>query len=136
MEENKRFSIGGFEFETYYEYRAAQEDVKKIECINSELDIQDPEVALRLYNDIRDGIITFNSPIGKQYVDHVADIVANKSAGMLDDREIIEEAAGKAKSSRLFGLIFVGIAAVLVVIFAGIEIKEIAETRKIAQLHE
>ena len=136
MAENKRFIIGGFEFETYYEYRAAQEDVKKIECINAELDIQDPEVALRLYNDIRDGIITFNSPIGKQYADHVADIVANKSAGMLGDREIIEEAAGKAKSSRLFGLIFVSIAAVLVVIFAGIEIKEIAETRKIAKLQE
>ncbi len=136
MAENKRFIIGGFEFETYYEYRAAQEDVKKIECINEELDIQDPEVALRLYNDIRDGIITFNSPIGKQYADHIADIVANKSAGMLDDREIIEEAAGKAKSSRLFGLIFVSIAAVLVVIFAGIEIKEIAETRKIAKLQE
>ena len=136
MGEGKRYSIGGFEFETYYEYRAAQEDVKKIECINEELDIQDPEVALRLYNDIRDGIIVFNSPIGKQYAEHVADIVAKKSAGMLDDREIIEEAAGKAKSSRLFGLIFVGIAALLVVVFVGIEVKEIAETRKIAKLKQ
>ncbi len=129
--DKNRFIIGGFEFDTYYEYRAAQEDVKKIECINEELDIQDPEVALRLYNDIRDGIITFNSPIGKQYAAHVADIVANKSAGMLDDREIIEEAAGKAKSSRRLGLLFVSIAAVLVVVYAGVEIKEIQKTRKI-----
>ena len=30
MAEGKRFIIGGFEFDTYYEYRAAQEDVKKI----------------------------------------------------------------------------------------------------------
>ena len=132
-EGKKRFIIGGFEFETYYEYRAAQEDVKKIECINEELDIQDPEVALRLYNDIRDGIITFNSPIGTQYAEHVADIVANKSAGMLDDREIIEEAAGKAKSSRRLGLLFVSIAAVLVVVYAGVEIKEIVRTRQIAK---
>ena len=136
MSEEKRFSIGGYDFENYYEYRAAQEDVKKIECINEELDIQDPEVALRLYNDIRDGIITFNSPIGKQYAEHVADIVANKSAGLLDDREIIEEAAGKAKSSRFLGLLFVSIAAVLVVVYAGIEIKEISETRKLAKLQE
>lgn len=136
MSEGKKFIIGGFEFETFYEYRAAQEDVKKIKCINEELDIQDPEVALRLYNDIRDGIITFNSPIGKQYADHVADIVAKKSAGMLDDIEIIEEAAGKAKGSRLFGLLFVSIAAVLILIFAGIEIKEISETRKIAKIQE
>ena len=133
MAEKKRFIIGGFEFETYYEYRAAQEDVKKIECINEELDIQDPEVALRLYNDIRDGIITFNSPIGAQYTDHVADIVANKSAGLLDDREIIEEAATKAKSSRRLGLIFVATAVVLVGIYATVEIKDVLETRLIAK---
>jgi sortase B len=132
MSDKKRFSIGGFEFETHYEYRAAQEDVKKIECINEELDIQDPEVALRLYNDIRDGIITFNSPIGAQYTEHVADIVANKSAGLLDDREIIEEAATKAKSSRRLGLIFVAMAVVLIGVYAGVEIKDVYETRKIA----
>jgi sortase B len=132
MSDKKRFSIGGFEFETHYEYRAAQEDVKKIECINEELDIQDPEVALRLYNDIRDGIITFNSPIGAQYTEHVADIVANKSAGLLDDREIIEEAATKAKSSRRLGLVFVAMAVVLIGVYAGVEIKDVYETRKIA----
>lgn len=131
MAEKNRFTIGGFEFNTYYEYRAAQEDVKKIECINEELDIQDPEVALRLYNDIRDGIITFNSPIGKQYAAHVADIVANKSAGMLDDHELIQEAAGKAKNSRRLGLLFVSLAVILVVVYAGVEIKDIQKTRKI-----
>ena len=136
MSEKKRFIIGGFEFDTHYEYRAAQEDVKKIECINEELDIQDPEVALRLYNDIRDGIITFNSPIGTQYTEHIADIVANKSAGLLDDREIIEEAATKAKSSRRLGLIFVAAAIVLIGVYATVEIKEVMETRKLAKLQE
>ncbi len=134
MSENKRFIIGGFEFDNHYEYRAAQEDVKKIECINEELDIQDPEVALRLYNDIRDGIITFNSPIGAQYTEHVADIVAHKSAGLLDDREIIEEAATKAKSSRRLGIAFVAIAVVMIGIYTSVEIKEIMETRKLAKL--
>lgn len=136
MSEKNKFIIGGFEFETYYEYRGAQEDVRKIECINEELDIQDPEVALRLYNDIRDGIITFNSPIGKQYAEHVADIVANKSAGLLDDREIIEEAAGRAKSTKALGFVFVGLAVVLIGIFAGVEIKEVMHTRKLAKLQE
>ena len=131
MSKEKKFIIGGFEFETFYEYRAAQEDVKKIECINEELDIQDPEVALRLYNDIRDGIITFNSPIGEQYKEHVADIVAHKSAGLLDDREIIEEAAGKAKGHKFFGLLFVGLAVVLIGIFVGGAIKERIQTQQI-----
>jgi len=132
MSSEKKFIIGGFEFETFYEYRAAQEDVKKIECINQELDIQDPEVALRLYNDIRDGIITFNSPIGAQYAEHVADVVAHKSAGLLDDREIIEEAAGKAKGHRFFGLLFVGLAVILIGVFVGLEIKDRIATQKIA----
>ncbi len=136
MADEKKFCIGGFEFDTFYEYRAAQEDVRKIECINEELDIQDPEVALRLYNDIRDGIITFNSPIGKQYTDHVADIVAHKSAGLLDDREIIEEAAGKAKGQRYLGLVLVCAAVILVGIFAVVEIKDIRQARKMAKLQE
>ncbi|SFH93432.1 sortase B [Pseudobutyrivibrio sp. OR37] len=136
MAEKKRFIIGGFEFETHYEYRAAQEDVKKIECINEELDIQDPEVALRLYNDIRDGIITFNSPIGAQYTEHIADIVANKSAGLLDDREIIEEAATKAKSSRRLGVVFVAMAVLLIGIYATVEIKEVMETRRLAKIQQ
>ncbi|MBR4707408.1 MAG: class B sortase [Pseudobutyrivibrio sp.] len=136
MAENKRFIIGGFEFDNHYEYRQAQEDVKKIECINEELDIQDPEVALRLYNDIRDGIITFNSPIGQQYTKHVADIVAKKSAGLLDDREIIEEAAVKAKGSRRLGLIFVALAVVLIGVYAAVEVKEVMETRKIAKIQQ
>ena len=133
MADKKRFIIGGVEFDTLYEYRAAQEDVKKIECINEELDIQDPEVALRLYNDIRDGIITFNSPIGTQYTEHVADIVAHRSADLLDDREIIEEAATKAKSSRRLGLLFVTAAVILIGVYATVEIRDVLETRKIAK---
>lgn len=136
MSEDKKFVIGGFEFENYYEYRAALEDVKKIECISHELNVQDPEVAVRLYNDIRDGIITFNSPIGQQFADHVADIVANKSVGMLGDIAQIEEAEVKAKRQKTIGLLFVSLAVVLIGIYAGIEVKDIYETRQIAKLQQ
>ena len=50
-----RYTIGEYSFETFHEYREGQEDGRKIECINKELNIQDPEVAVRLYNDIRSG---------------------------------------------------------------------------------
>ena len=136
MSEDKKFIIGGFEFENYYEYRAAQEDVQKIEYINEELDIQDPEVALRLYSDIRDGIITFNSPIGQQFADHVGDIVANKSQGLLEERELLEEAEGQAKNQRVLGRLFVFLAIGLLAVFAGVEIKDVYETRQIAQMKE
>lgn len=136
MSEEKKFSIGGFEFENYYEYRAAQEDVQKIECINEELDVQDPEVAVRLYNDIRDGIISFNSPIGQQFADHVADIVANKSVDLLDDRALIMEAEGQVKHQKAFGLLFVCLGIVAFLGFAGYEIKENYTTWKMAKLKE
>lgn len=136
MSEDKKFCIGGFEFENYYEYRAAQEDVQKIECINQELDVQDPEVAVRLYNDIRDGIITFNSPIGQQFADHVGDIVANKSVDLLDDRALIREAEGQVKHQKVIGLLFVCLGILAFAGFAGYEIKEIYETRQIAKMQE
>lgn len=136
MSEDKRFVIGDFEFENYYEYRAALEDVKKIEYISNELDLQDPEVAVRLYNDIRDGIITFNGPVGQQFADHMADIVAHKSVDILDNMSQIEEAEGQAKNQRVVGLIFVGLAVVFFVVFASMEVKDIYETRQVAQLQE
>ena len=67
----EKFKIGEYSFDTFHEYRDAQEDVKKIEVINEELDIHDPEVAVRLYNSIRDGEIIFKSQIGEKFFDHV-----------------------------------------------------------------
>ncbi|MCR4693734.1 MAG: class B sortase [Pseudobutyrivibrio sp.] len=133
MSDKKKFAIGGYEFDSFHEYKAAQEDVKKIEAISQELDVQDPEVALRLYNDIRDGIIVFTSPIGKQYASHVADIVAHKSAGLLDNRDIIEEAEDQAKGSKMIGLALVGLAVLLIGTYAGVTIHENFKTKKIAE---
>ena len=51
------YTIGDFTFDTFHEYRDAQEDIRKIEAINSRLDIHEPETAVRLYNMIRNGDI-------------------------------------------------------------------------------
>ena len=45
MQEQGKYKIGEYTFQTFHEYRDGQEDVRKIECINKELNIQDPEVA-------------------------------------------------------------------------------------------
>lgn len=134
MAEESRFAIGEFTFDNFYEYRAAQEDVKKIECINSELDVQDPEIAIRLYNDIKEGKIKFNSPIGRQFADHVGDIVAKESQGLLDVREVVEEASGQAKNQRVIGFICIIAAAVALIIYGGNEISDIMTARRLQQL--
>ena len=97
MQEQGKYKIGEYTFQTFHEYRDGQEDVRKIECINKELNIQDPEVAVRLYNDIRSGKIVFKSPIGDQFFAHLADIVADKSVDLLEDKAVVEEAEGKVK---------------------------------------
>ena len=97
MQEQGKYKIGEYTFQTFHEYRDGQEDVRKIECINKELNIQDPEVAVRLYNDIRSGKIVFKSPIGDQFFAHLADIVADKSVDLLDEQSRCRRGRGQGK---------------------------------------
>ena len=106
-QEQGKYTIGGYTFRTFHEYRDGQEDVRKIECINKELNIQDPEVAVRLYNDIRSGRIVFKTPIGDEFFAHLADIVADKSVGLLEDKAVVEEAEGKVKYQKVLETILI-----------------------------
>ena len=125
QEKNQQFTIGEFTFDTFHEYRDAQEDLKKIDLINQELDIHDQEVAVRLYNMLRDGQITFRSPIGEQFATHVADIVAAGSEDLLEDKAVANEAAKKFQYQKVLGRL----AAVLAV-----EVAEVMHTRELERL--
>jgi sortase B len=134
QEKNQQFTIGEFTFDTFHEYRDAQEDLKKIDLINQELDIHDQEVAVRLYNMLRDGKITFRSPIGEQFATHIADIVAAGSEDLLEDKAVANEAAKKFQYQKVLGRL----AAVLAVAFFGYfiyaEVAEIMHTRELERL--
>lgn len=130
MSKQQEFIIGEFQFDTFHEYRDGQEDVKKIEYINRELDIHDPEVAVRLYNDIRTGVIKFKSPIGDQFFAHLADIVADKSVDLLEDKAVIEEAEGKVKYQKVLGLVCVGLAVICFGVFGILEVKDYISAQK------
>lgn len=134
MSQEGKFVIGEFTFDNFYEYRAALEDVQKIECINKELDIRDPEVAIRLYNDMKEGRMVFKSPIGAQFVDHVGDIVAQSSSGLLDVRDTVIAAKSQTRNSRIIGTVCVALAVVLFGIFGVMEAKEILHTRRLSKL--
>lgn len=134
QEKNQEFTIGEFTFGTFHEYRDAQEDLKKIDLINQELDIHDQEVAVRLYNMLRDGQITFKSPIGEQFATHIADIVAAGSEDLLEDKAVAKEAAQKFQYQKVLGRL----AAVLAVAFFGYfiyaEVAEVMHTRELERL--
>ena len=134
MSEVKKFTIGEFTFDTFHEYRDAQEDLKKIECINEELDIHDPEVAVRLYNLLREGKISFRSPIGEQFAEHVTDIVAEHNVGLLEDKAVIDEAEGKVKYQKYIGVLAIVLAVVFFGYFGINELEDYLTTRKMSQL--
>lgn len=134
MQEQGKYTIGEFTFETFYAYREGQEDVRKIECINKELNIQDPEVAIRLYNDIRSGKIKFKSPIGDQFFAHLADVVADKSVGLLEDKAVVEEAEGKVRYQKIIGVVCIALAVVSFAVFTIAEVRDIVTTRKMQQM--
>lgn len=131
-----KYTIGEYSFETFHEYRDGLEDVKKIEVINKQLDIQDPEVAVRLYNDIREGKIAFKSPIGDEFYTHLADIVADKSVDLLEDKATVEEAEDKMKYQKYIGLVFMVVAVVSFAVFGIAELRDIITTRQAAKMTE
>jgi sortase B len=136
QQDKDKYRIGEFTFATFHEYRDGQEDVRKIECINKELDIQNPEVAVRLYNDIREGKIVFRTAIGDQFYAHLADIVADKSVDLLEDKAVVEEAEGKIKYQKYIGLGFIVVAFVCFAVFGIAELRDIYTTRQMKQLAE
>ncbi len=136
QDKNSKFTIGEFTFETFHEYRDAQEDVKKIQCIEQQLDVQDPEVAVRLYNNIRSGKIVFKSPIGDQFFAHIADIVADKSVDLLEDKAVVEEAESQVKYQKILGIVCIGLAIACALYFGIVELQDIMATRKLQKLQE
>ncbi len=99
-----RYHIGGYIFDTYYEYRNAEDDIKRIEIIKKNINIKDPEAAVKLYNMIREGKIEFKSTIGERFFDYVGDVVAERSVDLLEDKKVVDEAEGHAKTQN--GLLF------------------------------
>lgn len=130
QKEKRTYVIGNHEFDSFNEYREAQEDLRKIDVINRELNVHDPEVAIRLYNMMRDGQITFYTPIGDEFFKHVADIVADKSVNLLDNKAIVEEAKRKSRRQRRLGFFVISFALVLIGLFAYSQVGDILTTRQ------
>ena len=130
----RKFTIGEFTFDTFHEYRDAQEDLKKISCINEELDVHDPEVAVRIYGLIRDGKIHFKSPIGTQFTDHISDILADQNIDLLEDKAVVDAADVKTKPQHYLGIGLVVLAAAAFAYFGVNELEDRLTAQKYQKL--
>ena len=134
MKEKNTFKIGGYTFSSFHEYRDGKEDLKKISIIQEKLDIQDPEVAVRIYRDIRDGRLSFKTDIGNDFARHISDIVAERSKGLLADKEIVEEADRKTGYTRWIGIALTCAAAVLFVYFGSQQLESMKRAQEAEEL--
>ncbi len=116
MMEKKKYKLGDYEFDTYEEYLEAQEDLKKIDLITEAVDINDVDVAARLYTKIRNKEIIFHSKVGINFFMYLSDVVANHSMMMAEEKREQEiqkvKNRNKAIKYRIAGAICVLAAAV------------------------
>ena len=136
FETPRRFVIGEFSFDSFHEYRDGQEDLKKISVIQNNLDVSDPETAVKIYKAMRNGQIIFRSPIGEQFAQHITDIVAEKSKGLIDDKKIVDDAEKRTGWTKWFGIALACVAAFLFVYFLGQELLEVQAARKAEALRK
>lgn len=97
MMKKRKYKLGDYEFDTYEEYLEAQEDLKKIDLITEEVDINDVDVAARLYTRIRNKEIVFHSKVGINFFMYLSDIVANHSMIMAEEKKAQENLKKKNK---------------------------------------
>ncbi len=116
---SEKYTIGDYEFDTYEEYLAAQEDVKKIDYITKEVDITDADVAVRLYTLIRNEEIVFHSKVGISFSWYLTDIVAQNSQNLLKEKQEKEQRKEEGKKLQIAG-IFCFLAAVICLGYYGV----------------
>lgn len=134
MQRKKGYVLGGHTFDTVDEYWNAQQDMKKIDIIRRELDVHNPEVAVRLYNMIREGEIAFASPIGYEFTEHVTDVLADKSYNLIDNKKTIDEAEKKVKKQRRIGISIVAMAICAALVFGSSQLSELFTARALENM--
>ena len=102
---SKKYTIGDYEFDTYEEYLAAKEDVKKIDYITKEMDITDIDVAVRLYTLIRNKEIVFRSKIGVSFSWYLTDTMVSNSQKLLKEKHKKEQQAQQGRKLKIAGML-------------------------------
>lgn len=132
----RKFRLGKYIFDSYHEYRDGCDDTEKIRLIDEKIDMTDPKMVLRLYNTIRDGRIVFKTKIGEDYFSHIGDLVADKSVGLLKDKEVVDTAEGQVKYQRVLGMAVITVAAVLFSYFGFRQFDDYLNTRRLSRVRE
>lgn len=133
---SETYRIGDYEFDTYEEYLAAQEDVRKIDYITKEMDITDIDVAVRLYTLIRNKGIVFRSKIGVNFSWYLTDVMAQSAQQFLEERRKREQQAAQGKRIKMAGFACIAAALLCLGYYCATIYQEHLENLEFEQLQE
>ncbi len=136
MNMSGKYKVGDYEFNTYEEYLAAQEDVKKIDFITKEVDITDPDVAVRLYTLIRNKEIVFRSKVGISFSWYLTDVLAKNSQNLLKEKRKKEEQKMQGQKLRVAGILCICAAVVCLGYYSATLWQEHLESQEYERLQD
>ena len=80
---NREYKIGAYVFQTYEEYSDGLDDVNTIRYIVDNVDMDDMDVLLHLYDWMKQEKLVFKSPIGEAFFADIVERVATQSQQQL-----------------------------------------------------
>ena len=75
---NREYKIGAYVFQTYEEYSDGLDDVNTIRYIVDNVDMDDMDVLLHLYDWMKQEKLVFKSPIGEAFFADIVERVATQ----------------------------------------------------------
>ena len=133
----REYKIGAYVFQTYEEYSDGLDDVNTIRYIVDNVDMDDMDVLLHLYDWMKQEKLVFKSPIGEAFFSDIVERVATQSQQQLNEDKKIEDKKETTDRLRKYGGIICVIAAVICfAIYFGIEYSNYKGKKEIEHLQD
>lgn len=133
----KEYKIGAYVFSTYEEYSDGLDDVNTIGYIVDNVDMEDMDVLLHLYDWMKNEKLVFKSPIGEAFFMDVVERVASQSQQQLEVDKKEDDKKEKTDTLRkMGGMICVAAAIICFAIYFGMEYSNYKGKKEIQHLQD
>lgn len=133
----KEYKIGAYVFRTYEEYSDGLDDVNTIRYIVDNVDMEDMDVLLHLYDWVKNGKLRFKSPIGEAFFMDIVERVASQSQQQLDVEKKVENKKEKTDHLRILGgMVCVMAAIICFAIYFGMEYSNYKGKKEVDHLQD
>lgn len=138
----KVYRIGRHEFDSREEWEKALIDTKQIKRIVDQMDLENPEDVLAIYNMIRDGEVSFSSELGAAFYYDISNRVADNTQNLLEESKIVhyepapvdEKKQQQSNMFKIVGILCVLLAFLCIGVYTYYEYSEREAARRLDEL--